>query len=117
MGEGLSGVAGRIELDDTRRMKAVWVTSSFFDYRIPVYEEVSKRFDGHLVLIFNADYLPDWLSRMLNEALGNKPHGDAYCCGGSLPDRIVDVELHHECHVCILCYRFAAFRLPSCELM
>ncbi len=56
-------------------MKAVWITKSFLDYRIPVYEEVSKCFEGHFVLIFNADYVPARCYHKVQKVLGVRARG------------------------------------------
>ena len=50
-------------------MKAVWVTKSFLDYRIPIFEELSRLLDGRFSLIFNADYVPDRCCRKVARAL------------------------------------------------
>lgn len=56
-------------------MKAVWVTRSFLDYRIPVYEALSRRLGGHLTVIYNADYVPDRCGRKIERALGQRAKG------------------------------------------
>jgi glycosyltransferase involved in cell wall biosynthesis len=56
-------------------MKAVWVTRSFLDYRIPVYEDVSRRLDDRFVLFFNADYVPDRCCLKVRKALGHRARG------------------------------------------
>jgi len=56
-------------------MKAVWVTRSFLDYRIPVFEELSKRFDGRFALVFNADYVPDRCRLKVERVLGPRARG------------------------------------------
>ncbi len=56
-------------------MKAVWITRSFLDYRIPVYRELSTRLEGHLTLLFNADYVPRRCSRKAEQALGSAARG------------------------------------------
>lgn len=40
-------------------MRAVWITRSFLDYRIPVYRELSSLLGGNLSLIYNAEVIPD----------------------------------------------------------
>jgi glycosyltransferase involved in cell wall biosynthesis len=66
---------GVAELMDTGRAKAVWVTKSFLDYRIPVYEELSRRFDDHFVLIYNADYVPERCRKKAASVLGPRARG------------------------------------------
>ena len=56
-------------------MKAVWVTKSFLDYRIPVYEELSRRLAGRFVLIFNADYVPERCGTKAAQVLGSGARG------------------------------------------
>ncbi len=58
-----------------RPMKAVWVTKSFLDYRIPVFAELSRLLDGQLTLIFNADYVPDRCCRKVAQVLGPGARG------------------------------------------
>jgi glycosyltransferase involved in cell wall biosynthesis len=56
-------------------MKAVWVTKSFLDYRVPVYEELARRLEGRFVLLFNADYVPDRCCTKAAKALGPGARG------------------------------------------
>lgn len=56
-------------------MKAVWVTRSFLDYRIPVYRALSKRLNDGLTLVFNADYVPDRCVQKARQALGHRAKG------------------------------------------
>jgi glycosyltransferase involved in cell wall biosynthesis len=56
-------------------MRAVWVTKSFLDYRIPVYEEVSRRLRGRFVLIYNADYVPPRCCAKAEKLLGPAAQG------------------------------------------
>jgi len=56
-------------------MKAVWVTKSFLDYRVPVYREVSKCFDDRFVLIFNADYVPARCCQKAKDVLADRARG------------------------------------------
>jgi len=56
-------------------MKAVWVTRSFLDYRVPVYEMLSDRLDGQLVLFYNAEYVPERCCLKLRKALGSRAIG------------------------------------------
>ena len=62
-------------------MKAVWITRSFLDYRIPVYQEINKRLDGQFTLLFNADYVPQRCSDKVQQMLGDQAkglHGEFY---------------------------------------
>ncbi len=68
-------MARPVRLDGKNLMKTVWVTRSFLDYRIPVYEEVSKRFNDCFVLIFNADYVPDRCCNKAKQVLGDRARG------------------------------------------
>jgi glycosyltransferase involved in cell wall biosynthesis len=61
-------------------MKVVWVTRSFLDYRIPVYDELCRRIDRQLTLFYNADYVPDRVSRKARAVLGKR----AVCLRGEL---------------------------------
>lgn len=56
-------------------MKTVWVTRSFLDYRIPVYEELFRRLDGQLALFYNADYVPQRCGTKVQQVLGSKAKG------------------------------------------
>jgi len=51
-------------------VKAVWVTRSFLDYRIPVYREVGERLGGRLTLFYNADYVPKRCRDKVQRVLG-----------------------------------------------
>jgi glycosyltransferase involved in cell wall biosynthesis len=56
-------------------VKAVWVTRSFLDYRVPVYDELWKRLRGQFALIYNAEYVPERVSRKAHSVLGDKALG------------------------------------------
>lgn len=56
-------------------MKVVWVTRSFLDYRIPVYEALSEHLGGHLTVIYNADYVPERCCRKIERVLGPRAKG------------------------------------------
>jgi len=51
------------------------VTKSFLDYRLPVYEELSRRFGGSFSLVFNADYVPDRCRTKARSVLGSRARG------------------------------------------
>ena len=56
-------------------MKVVWVTRSFLDYRIPVYKELNSLLNSQLVLVYNADYVPERVHNKVQEALGKNAIG------------------------------------------
>jgi glycosyltransferase involved in cell wall biosynthesis len=56
-------------------MKVVWVTRSFLDYRIPVFEDLFRRLDGRFALVFNADYVPDRCRLKVEKVLGSAARG------------------------------------------
>ena len=56
-------------------MNAVWVTRSFLDYRIPVYQALSERFDHRVSVVFNADFVPDRCREKLISLLGSRARG------------------------------------------
>lgn len=56
-------------------MKITWVTRSFLDYRIPVYEEVNHLCDYQLTVIYFADVVPQRCKEKLKKILGNKAIG------------------------------------------
>lgn len=56
-------------------MKAVWVTRSFLDYRIPVHRQLNERLGGELTLFYNADYVPKRCSDKAQQVLGARAKG------------------------------------------
>jgi glycosyltransferase involved in cell wall biosynthesis len=56
-------------------MKVAWVTRSFLDYRIPVYEALSKRLGDNLTVIYNTDYVPDRCCTKIRRVLGPRAKG------------------------------------------
>jgi len=56
-------------------MKVAWVTRSFLDYRIPVYEALSERLGGNLTVIYNADYVPERCCKKIERVLGPRAKG------------------------------------------
>ena len=64
-------------------MKAVWVTRSFLDYRIPVYKELCRCLDGQFTLFYNADYVPQRCCKKVQNVLGTKAKGlhREFCIG------------------------------------
>ncbi len=56
-------------------MKAVWVTRSFLDYRVPVYRVLCERLGGQFALIYNADYVPARVHQKAQAVLGERAIG------------------------------------------
>lgn len=56
-------------------MRVAWVTRSFLDYRIPVYQALSERVGGNLTVIYNADYVPDRCCKKIESVLGSRAKG------------------------------------------
>lgn len=53
-------------------MKITWVTRSFLDYRIPVYQELNKLCGGNLTVIYYKDIPPERTQKKIKEVLGDK---------------------------------------------
>ncbi len=53
-------------------MKIVWVTRSFLDYRIPVFQALDKLIGGQLVLLFSGDYVPAGVQAKARAVLGDR---------------------------------------------
>ena len=56
-------------------LRAVWVTRSFLDYRVPVYRALSELLDGQLTLIYSRDVVPERVWRKVETALGGRAVG------------------------------------------
>ncbi|MCG2590793.1 glycosyltransferase family 4 protein [Rhodohalobacter sulfatireducens] len=56
-------------------MRITWVTRSFLDYRIPVYEQIHRLSGEDLTVIYYADVVPDRCIKKLKNILGNKAIG------------------------------------------
>ena len=56
-------------------MRAVWITRSFLDYRVPVYRELSAVMGGDFALIYNADVVPPRVRAKACAALGENAIG------------------------------------------
>ena len=56
-------------------MKITWVTRSFLDYRIPVYEEVNRLCDNQLTVIYYAEVVPQRCREKLKKILGTREIG------------------------------------------
>lgn len=53
-------------------MRITWVTRSFLDYRIPVYQELNKLCGGNLTVIYYKDIPPERTQKKIKEVLGDK---------------------------------------------
>lgn len=56
-------------------MKITWVTRSFLDYRIPVYEEINRICNNQLTVIYYADVVPERCQDKLRAVLGDRAIG------------------------------------------
>ena len=56
-------------------MRAVWVTRSFLDYRVPVYSALSSLLEKQLAVIYNAEAVPERAQSKLRAALGDNAIG------------------------------------------
>ena len=50
-------------------MRVVWITRSFLDYRIPVYNELNKLLKGNFLLVYNSEYIPKRVDSKVKEVL------------------------------------------------
>lgn len=53
-------------------MRITWVTRSFLDYRIPIYEEINSLCGNQLFLIYNGDVVPTHLNERMRQVLGER---------------------------------------------
>lgn len=51
-------------------MRITWVTRSFLDYRIPIYQEIDRLCRNQLTLIYNGEVVPEHLTDKMKEILG-----------------------------------------------
>lgn len=51
-------------------MRITYVTRSFLDYRIPVFEELNRMANDGLEVIYSADYVPERVNDRIQSALG-----------------------------------------------
>ncbi len=51
-------------------MRITWVTRSFLDYRIPVYDELDKLCGQNLTLVYNSEVVPERCQQKLQSILG-----------------------------------------------
>jgi len=56
-------------------MRITWVTRSFLDYRIPVYEAINKLCNNNLTVIYFKDVVPERCQKKLEMILGNRAIG------------------------------------------
>lgn len=56
-------------------MRITWVTRSFLDYRIPVYEEINRLCGNQLTVIYFADVVPQRCQDKLKVILGDRAIG------------------------------------------
>ncbi len=56
-------------------MKITWVTRSFLDYRLPIYEEINRLCNKELTVIYFADVVPVRCQERLKEILGDRAIG------------------------------------------
>lgn len=56
-------------------MKVAWVTRSFLDYRVPVYEAFLERVPGDFRLWYNAESVPSGVQDMVTQRLGAQAIG------------------------------------------
>ncbi|TKJ38114.1 MAG: glycosyltransferase [Planctomycetes bacterium B3_Pla] len=55
--------------------RITWVTRSFLDYRVPVYEQLNSLINGRLTLLYYRDVVPDRVSKKVTNALGRNAVG------------------------------------------
>ena len=63
-----------------KKMKITWVTRSFLDYRIPVYEAINSLSNNNLTVIYFKDVVPDRCQIKLGVILGNRAIGLRESC-------------------------------------
>ena len=56
-------------------MKITWVTRSFLDYRIPVYQALDELCGHQLTVIYNGDAVPERCQNKIKNILGNRAIG------------------------------------------
>lgn len=61
-------------------MRIIWVTRSFLDYRVPVYEELNKLVGDNLTVIYYGDVVPERARSKIANVLG----GNAIALSGEL---------------------------------
>ena len=53
-------------------MHITWVTRSFLDYRIPIYERIDSLCGNQLSLIYNGEVVPQHLTKKMKKVLGSR---------------------------------------------
>ena len=53
-------------------MRITWVTRSFLDYRVPIYEAINTLCGNQLSLIYNGDVVPPHLTDRIKQMLGER---------------------------------------------
>jgi glycosyltransferase involved in cell wall biosynthesis len=53
-------------------MRVTYVTRSFLDYRVPVYEELAAAIGGPLTVLYSGDVVPQRVTRRLRASLGDR---------------------------------------------
>jgi len=56
-------------------MRVTYVTRSFLDYRIPVYEALNQKLDNQFHVIYSADYIPNRVDTKIRKAFGDRTIG------------------------------------------
>jgi len=56
-------------------MRITWITRSFLDYRVPVFDNLNKLVNGNLTLIYYRDVVPLRIQRKTEQVLGKKSIG------------------------------------------
>jgi glycosyltransferase involved in cell wall biosynthesis len=56
-------------------MRITYVARSFLDYRIPVFEKLSRLTDDNLTAIFSENFVPERVQKRLRAAIGDKAIG------------------------------------------
>jgi glycosyltransferase involved in cell wall biosynthesis len=51
-------------------VKITWITRSFLDYRVPVYEELNRLVNGGLTLVYYGEVVPERVSQKVRHVLG-----------------------------------------------
>ena len=59
-------------------MRVLWVNPSFLDYRVPLYEELNKLFNGSFHLIYSIQRIPERCNKKIIRVLGKNAHGLEY---------------------------------------
>ena len=56
-------------------MRIAWITRSFLDYRIPVYEFLNSLVSGELFLIYSQQFTPERVQGKIEKVIGNRAIG------------------------------------------